>query len=110
VNEGRVAVGKREFSIGKIQIQLLLNLLGQVPLIRKVSNSKFSFEVHFSKERNFKGKKKKILENDFQKKFEQKRDIECLAFFWDCLRKEKGRLIPHFFPKEELKSWQISLP
>jgi hypothetical protein len=40
VNEGRVAVGKREFSIGKNPNQLLLNLLGQVPLIRKVSNSK----------------------------------------------------------------------
>jgi hypothetical protein len=57
VNEGRVAVGKREFSIGKIQIQLLLNLLGQVPLIRKVSNSKFSFEVHFSKETSKEKKK-----------------------------------------------------
>jgi hypothetical protein len=68
VNEGRVAVGKREFSIGKIQIQLLLNLLGQVPLIRKVSISKFSFEVHFSKERNFRKRRKKTF-----KEFERKK-------------------------------------
>jgi hypothetical protein len=39
VNEGRVAVGKREFSIGKIKSTSKF-LLGQVPLIRKVSNSK----------------------------------------------------------------------
>jgi hypothetical protein len=70
VNEGRVAVGKREFSIGK-NPNPALNLLGQVPLIRKVSNSKFSFEVHFQRKKL--QRRKKILENDFQKKFEQKR-------------------------------------
>jgi hypothetical protein len=82
--------------LGKIQIQLLLNLLGQVPLIRKVSNSNFPLKFTSPKKETSK-ERRKILENDFQKKFEQKRDIECLAFLMGLFEKrKKGRLIPHF--------------
>jgi hypothetical protein len=45
--------------LGKIQIQLLLNLLGQVPLIRKVSNFPLKFtspKKETSKEKKKEGK------------------------------------------------------
>jgi hypothetical protein len=77
----------------------LLNLLGQVPLIRKVSIPKFSFEVHFSKERTSKKRRKKILENDFQKKFEKKVETLNVSLLIDCLRKRKRTFNPTFFLK-----------
>jgi hypothetical protein len=93
VNEGRVAVGKREFDWENPN-PLLLNLLGQVPLIRKVSNSKFSFEVHFSKK--LQRKEERSWKMTFKRNLNKKETLN-VSLLIGMFEKRKRRLIHIFF-------------